>query len=65
VSPEPLSSLDAFDEYLGRYAEIGIDEIIFYWPPLSNLDAGQPISAEQQAMFERIALERFAKLQRG
>lgn len=59
VPPDPLSSLDAFDEYVGRYAEIGIDEIIFYWPPLANVIEKQPISAAQQALFERIALERF------
>ncbi len=59
VPPDPLSSLDAFDDYAGRYAEIGIDEIIFYWPPLANFLEGRPISAEQQAVFERIARERF------
>ncbi len=59
VPPDPLSSLDAFDDYVGRYAEIGIDEIIFYWPPLANFLEGRPISAEQQAVFERIARERF------
>ncbi|HHY58737.1 MAG TPA: LLM class flavin-dependent oxidoreductase [Chloroflexi bacterium] len=63
VSPDPLSSLAAFDDYVGRYAEIGIDEIIFYWPPLTNFLERRPLSAEQQAIFERIALERFPKLQ--
>ena len=63
VPPDPLSSLDAFDEYVGRYAEIGINEIIFYWPPLTNVIEKQPISATQQALFERIALERFPTLQ--
>jgi alkanesulfonate monooxygenase SsuD/methylene tetrahydromethanopterin reductase-like flavin-dependent oxidoreductase (luciferase family) len=69
---DPLSSLDAFDEYVGRYSEIGIDEISFYWPPLDNLfprqlgssddqpvfEAARPVSSEQQATFERIAMER-------
>lgn len=72
---DPLSSLDAFDEYVGRYREIGIDEISFYWPPLDNLfprragstdeqpvfEAAQPISPTQQATFERIAVERIAR----
>jgi alkanesulfonate monooxygenase SsuD/methylene tetrahydromethanopterin reductase-like flavin-dependent oxidoreductase (luciferase family) len=63
VPPDPLSSLDAFDEYVGHYAEIGINEIIFYWPPLANVIEEQPISATQQALFERIALERFPTFQ--
>ncbi len=72
---DPLSSLDAFDEYVGRYREIGIDEIVFYWPPLDNLfprrpgspdeapvfDAKRPVSPAQQAAFERIATERIAR----
>jgi alkanesulfonate monooxygenase SsuD/methylene tetrahydromethanopterin reductase-like flavin-dependent oxidoreductase (luciferase family) len=63
VPPDPLSSLNAFDEYVGHYAEIGINEIIFYWPPLANVIEEQPISAAQQALFERIALERFPTFQ--
>lgn len=71
---DPLSSLDAFDEYVGRYREIGIDEISFYWPPLDNLfprsagssddqpvfEAARPISPAQQTTFERIGMERIA-----
>jgi hypothetical protein len=69
---DPLSSLDAFDEYVGRYREIGIDEVVFYWPPLDNLfprrpgsadghpvfEASRPVSPAQQAAFERIAADR-------
>jgi alkanesulfonate monooxygenase SsuD/methylene tetrahydromethanopterin reductase-like flavin-dependent oxidoreductase (luciferase family) len=69
---DPLASLDAFDEYVGRYGEIGVSEIIFYWPPLDNVfpSAGggatagapftdaEPITAAQQSMFEKIATER-------
>lgn len=70
---DPLSSLDAFDEFVGRYQEIGIGEVIFYWPPLDNLlppgipstpggsftfEASQPISPAQQKAFERIARDR-------
>ncbi len=69
---DPLSSLDAFDEYVGRYREIGIDEVIFYWPPLDNLlvrgangrpafEEARSISPEQQAAFKRIAMERIAR----
>lgn len=72
---EPLSSLDAFDECVGRYEEIGIDEIVFYWPPQENLfpaaklsdtgyysfDGALPISPEQQETFEIIARERISR----
>ena len=33
-NPDPFSSLDAFDEYVGGYEAIGIGELIFYWPPV-------------------------------
>jgi alkanesulfonate monooxygenase SsuD/methylene tetrahydromethanopterin reductase-like flavin-dependent oxidoreductase (luciferase family) len=68
---DPLSSLDAFDEYVGSYREIGIDELVFYWPSLDNLlvrgpdgrplfETARPITPAQQAAFERIAAERIA-----
>ena len=68
---DPLSSLDAFDEYVGSYQELGIDEVVFYWPPLDNIlvrgPEGRPIfegrralTPAQQAAFERIALDRIA-----
>ena len=59
--PDPLTSLDAFDEYVGAYAEIGIDALIFYWPPIANIVAEEPISTADQARFERIASERIAR----
>ena len=57
---DPLSSLGAFDEFVGRYAEVGMDEFVFYWPPFGNLRRKEPISPGQQATFERIAAERVA-----
>lgn len=60
---DPLSSLDAFDEFVGRYSELGFDQFVFYWPPVANLRKQEPISAGQRAMVERIARER--DLQRG
>jgi alkanesulfonate monooxygenase SsuD/methylene tetrahydromethanopterin reductase-like flavin-dependent oxidoreductase (luciferase family) len=60
--PDPLASLDAFDEYVGCYRAIGIDEITFYRPPLDNVVEQRPITAEQQARFERIATERLPQL---
>ena len=57
-APDPLTSLAAFDEYVGAYAEIGIDELIFYWPPLAYIDERGPVPGEVQTRFERIAAER-------
>jgi alkanesulfonate monooxygenase SsuD/methylene tetrahydromethanopterin reductase-like flavin-dependent oxidoreductase (luciferase family) len=60
-TPDPLSSLDAFDEYVGAYAEIGIEEVILYWPPLEHqFDQDLPLPAARQSLFERIAAERIA-----
>ena len=58
-NPDPFSSLDAFDEYVGSYDAIGISELIFYWPPIEH-SYGQRTSvpAELQARFERIASAR-------
>lgn len=64
AEPVPLTSLDAFDEFVGRYAEIGMDEFVFYWPPLANVRQKEPISALQQATYERIAEQRIAPLHR-
>jgi alkanesulfonate monooxygenase SsuD/methylene tetrahydromethanopterin reductase-like flavin-dependent oxidoreductase (luciferase family) len=37
----PFESLDAFRDFVGRYAEIGIDEFIFYWMREEVLERGQ------------------------
>jgi alkanesulfonate monooxygenase SsuD/methylene tetrahydromethanopterin reductase-like flavin-dependent oxidoreductase (luciferase family) len=58
--PDPFASVDAFDEYVGAYAEIGIDEVIFYWPPIELFAQREPIPAAMQARFERIAGSRVA-----
>lgn len=59
--PDPLSSLDAFDEYVGAYEELGIDELILYWPP-ADLAFGErkPIPPARQAVYEKVAAERIA-----
>jgi len=59
VRPDPLSSLDCFDEYVGVYAELGIDEITFYWPPFFHPEH-KPVPRATVAMFERIAADRIA-----
>jgi alkanesulfonate monooxygenase SsuD/methylene tetrahydromethanopterin reductase-like flavin-dependent oxidoreductase (luciferase family) len=58
---DPLSSLDAFDEYTSAYEELGIDELILYWPPV-DLAFGErkPIPSARQALYEKIATERIA-----
>ena len=58
--PDPFASLDAFDEYAGTYREIGIDELIFYWPPIELAGERGPAPPETQARFERIAAQRVA-----
>lgn len=58
-NPDPFSSLDAFDEYVGAYEAIGIDEIIFSWPPVEHAYGQRsPAPAEAQARYERIAAQR-------
>jgi alkanesulfonate monooxygenase SsuD/methylene tetrahydromethanopterin reductase-like flavin-dependent oxidoreductase (luciferase family) len=60
-NPDPFSSLDAFDEYVGGYGAIGIDQIIFYWPPMELQYGGHgPVPAELEKRYERIAAERVA-----
>jgi alkanesulfonate monooxygenase SsuD/methylene tetrahydromethanopterin reductase-like flavin-dependent oxidoreductase (luciferase family) len=54
---DPFASLDAFDEYAGAYAHLGIEEMTLYWPPLSCLSAELPPAADE-ARFERIAAQR-------
>jgi alkanesulfonate monooxygenase SsuD/methylene tetrahydromethanopterin reductase-like flavin-dependent oxidoreductase (luciferase family) len=62
ANPDPFSSLDAFDEFVGAYGEIGIDEIIFYWPPMEFQYGGRrPVPAEVEARFEQIAAKRVAR----
>jgi alkanesulfonate monooxygenase SsuD/methylene tetrahydromethanopterin reductase-like flavin-dependent oxidoreductase (luciferase family) len=59
VRPDPFESLDWFDEYVGAYQELGIDEVTFFWPPFFH-DDGEPVPAATSAMFERIAADRIA-----
>lgn len=57
-APDPFSSLNAFDEYVGAYEEIGISAITFYWPPIdAQLEDNMP-SPEEESRFENICAER-------
>lgn len=56
--PDPFSSLNAFDEYVGSFDEIGIGAITFYWPPIDQQLENKPVSLDALARFERIVGER-------
>ena len=55
---DPLTSIDSFDEFVGRYSEIGFTQFVFYWPPVANLRTQEPLSSSQQRTLESIAAER-------
>ncbi|MFD9070527.1 LLM class flavin-dependent oxidoreductase [Streptomyces lasiicapitis] len=56
-SPDrPLDSFDAFVDFAGKHAELGIDEIVLHWP-LPGTDF-----AADEKVFERIATEALAQL---
>lgn len=42
LTPGVWSSVDAFDEFVGRYHELGIDEFAFHWPPADTNPAADP-----------------------
>ncbi len=70
----PFSSVDAFDEVAGAFQQVGIDEIIFVWPPIENLmpaidgaelghlrrPADIPLTAAERSAFERVVSARIS-----
>ncbi|WP_433546722.1 LLM class flavin-dependent oxidoreductase [Streptomyces sp. CA-294286] len=52
----PLDSLDAFVDFAGRHAELGIDEIVLHWPI-----AGTQFAADEK-IFEQVASEGLVQL---
>ncbi|MFK4111977.1 LLM class flavin-dependent oxidoreductase [Streptomyces sp. NPDC002176] len=52
----PLESVDAFVDFAGRYAALGITELVIHWP-IADSDF-----AADQAVFEKIATEAVAQL---
>ncbi|MDT0451907.1 LLM class flavin-dependent oxidoreductase [Streptomyces hesseae] len=52
----PLESFDAFVDFAGSHAELGIDEIVVHWPIADS------IFAADVAVFEKIATEGLAQL---
>ncbi|MGW8556170.1 LLM class flavin-dependent oxidoreductase [Streptomyces tubercidicus] len=52
----PLDSVDAFVDFAGHHAELGIDELVLHWPIADSLFEADV------AVFERIATEGMAQL---
>lgn len=57
---DPLTSLDAFDDFVGAFSTAGIQELVFYWPPAADLRARRPIDDARRREVERIAAARFS-----
>ncbi|MFF4216933.1 LLM class flavin-dependent oxidoreductase [Streptomyces nondiastaticus] len=56
-SPDrPLDSVDAFVDFAGSHAELGIDEIVVHWPIADS------VFAADVAVFEKIATDGLAQL---
>lgn len=69
---DPWGSVDAFDEFVGSFEEVGMELIVFYWPPLTNTipdptgreigplgrPADNPVTPSQRRAFERVVAER-------
>jgi alkanesulfonate monooxygenase SsuD/methylene tetrahydromethanopterin reductase-like flavin-dependent oxidoreductase (luciferase family) len=49
---QPFESVDLFEDYVGRYRELGFDECILYWPGDPGTFAPRP---DLEATLERIA----------
>jgi alkanesulfonate monooxygenase SsuD/methylene tetrahydromethanopterin reductase-like flavin-dependent oxidoreductase (luciferase family) len=62
VSPRLFTSADAFSEFVGRYREAGIDELVFYWPVNPATFGPAP---ELEDALERIAAEMLPALRRA
>jgi alkanesulfonate monooxygenase SsuD/methylene tetrahydromethanopterin reductase-like flavin-dependent oxidoreductase (luciferase family) len=56
TSERALDSVDAFVDYAGRYAELGITEIVLHWPIQDS------IFEADMATFEKIATDGLAQL---
>jgi alkanesulfonate monooxygenase SsuD/methylene tetrahydromethanopterin reductase-like flavin-dependent oxidoreductase (luciferase family) len=63
---DPLSSLDAFDEFVGSYAELGFNEFVFYWPSiLATFKEEREMTTHERSAAERIAASRFSRARTG
>ncbi len=52
----PLESLDAFVDWVGRYQEIGLNEVVIHWPEADS------IFAADMKVFEDIATHGLSQL---
>jgi hypothetical protein len=43
---KPLTSLDTFQDFVGRYREVGISEFFLRWPQDAELDTLQRVACE-------------------
>lgn len=57
---DPLTSLDAFDDFVGAFSTAGIQEFVFHWPPTADLRARRPVDEGRRREVERIAAARFS-----
>jgi alkanesulfonate monooxygenase SsuD/methylene tetrahydromethanopterin reductase-like flavin-dependent oxidoreductase (luciferase family) len=48
LTREPIwQSVDAFEDFVGRYREIGIDQFAFHWPPTDTNPGADPAVVEE------------------
>jgi alkanesulfonate monooxygenase SsuD/methylene tetrahydromethanopterin reductase-like flavin-dependent oxidoreductase (luciferase family) len=48
LTREPIwQSLDAFEDFVGRYRAIGIDEFAFHWPPMDTNPSADPALVDE------------------
>jgi len=62
VDPDVFFSADAFADYVGCYREVGIDEIVFYWPVSPGTFER---SRRHEQALERIASDTIPTLRRA
>jgi alkanesulfonate monooxygenase SsuD/methylene tetrahydromethanopterin reductase-like flavin-dependent oxidoreductase (luciferase family) len=65
VDPPPFASVGAFEEFVGRYREVGMHEFVFYWP--CHVTSSYAVSAGpvQEAVLERVVATVIPALRRG
>jgi alkanesulfonate monooxygenase SsuD/methylene tetrahydromethanopterin reductase-like flavin-dependent oxidoreductase (luciferase family) len=58
---DAFASVEAFDEYVSRFRELGIDEFIFYWPADPETLAASPA---REAVMERVCADLLPRLRK-
>ena len=62
VGSSPLASVAAFEDFVGSYREVGMNEFIFYYPPEEYYPRGEGDEAD---VFERVAREVIPAMRKG